>query len=225
MNLFINDVRIWLAKDNEAPLEDERYNFVIDSTKEKITKANLINHVLLKNASTEDIDTLFTFLDSVYVKNLLSITIVTSEYDTLKDHLKSKFKVIKASGGVVQKGKKILMIYRLKKWDLPKGKINKRESAEDAAVREIYEECNINVKVQDKICSTWHTYTMKKQQILKKTTWFRLKCLDDISMKPQFEEDIEKLEWMSPKEVFHVMDQSYNSVHFVIDNYYKMIKE
>ncbi len=45
---------------------------------------------------------------------------------------------------------------------------------------------------------------MKKQQILKKTTWFRMKCLDDSAMAPQLEEDIERLEWMSPKEVFHV---------------------
>ncbi len=185
MNLFINDVRIWLLKAHEAPLDVERYNFVIDSGNEKITKANLINHVLLKNASEEDIDTLFSFLDSVYVKNLLSITIVPSDFVIVKDYLKSKFKVIKAAGGVVYKGKKILMIYRLKKWDLPKGKINKKEIIEEAAARKIKEECNISVKVQNKICSTWHTYTMKKQQILKKTTWFRMKCLDDSAMAPQ----------------------------------------
>ncbi len=47
------------------------------------------------------------------------------------------------------------MIYRLKKWDLPKGKINKKEIIEEAAAREIKEECNISVKVaKTKICST-----------------------------------------------------------------------
>lgn len=222
LNLFINDVHIWLAKPGEAPLEPQRYNFVIDSKNEIITKANLINHVLLLNATQKEIDTLLSYLDSLYIKNLLSITIVAEDFTSLKDYLKSNFKVIHAAGGVVRKGKRILMIYRLKKWDLPKGKINKKESPADAAVREVEEECNVKVKVNGKICNTWHTYTMKKQNILKKTTWFSMKCKDDSEMKPQLEEDIELLNWMTPKEVFHVMDQSYNSVHYVVDNFYKI---
>ena len=33
------------------------------------------------------------------------------------------FKVVKAAGGVIEnENKQILFIYRLKKWDLPKGK-------------------------------------------------------------------------------------------------------
>ena len=53
------------------------------------------------------------------------------------------YKIIEAAGGVVFNEKnEILMIYRLKTWDLPKGKIEKGETPADAAFREVCEETN-----------------------------------------------------------------------------------
>ena len=54
------------------------------------------------------------------------------------------FDVIKAAGGlVINPNKKVLFIYRNNVWDLPKGHIEKNESTESAAVREVEEECGI----------------------------------------------------------------------------------
>ncbi|QQS63451.1 MAG: NUDIX domain-containing protein [Chitinophagaceae bacterium] len=54
------------------------------------------------------------------------------------------FKIVEAAGGIVQnENKEILFIYRRNKWDLPKGKIEKKELPENAAAREIEEETGI----------------------------------------------------------------------------------
>ncbi|MTI19599.1 NUDIX domain-containing protein, partial [Fulvivirga sp. RKSG066] len=132
-----------------------------------------------------------------------------------------KFKVIKAAGGVVRKGDKILMIYRLKKWDLPKGKLEKKEKIGEAAKREVEEECNVKVELKEKLCTTWHTYTMKRKKVIKRTTWYNMKVLKDKKMQPQVEEDIEEVRWMTPKEVYHGLQNSYKSISFVVDEYFK----
>lgn len=114
------------------------------------------------------------------------------------------------------------MIYRMKKWDLPKGKKEKGESNKDTAVREVEEECNVSVKLAGKICTTWHTYTMNKNAMLKKTRWYMMDLVDDSKMRPDTKEDIEELRWMSPKEVYHALTDSYKSINYVFERYYAL---
>jgi ADP-ribose pyrophosphatase YjhB (NUDIX family) len=109
----------------------------------------------------------------------------------------------------------------MKKWDLPKGKKETGEDYRRTAEREIKEECGVEAKVGKKICTTWHTYTMNKNNMLKKTRWYVMECIDDSKIKPQLEEDIEELRWMSQKEVFHALQNSYRSIRFVFEEYYK----
>jgi ADP-ribose pyrophosphatase YjhB (NUDIX family) len=113
------------------------------------------------------------------------------------------------------------MIYRLKKWDLPKGKKEKGENYKQTAVREVGEECSIAVKLGTKICTTWHTYTMNKRAMLKKTKWYVMDSVDDSRMKPATEEDIEETRWMSPKEVYHALEHSYKSISYVFEQFYE----
>jgi len=137
--------------------------------------------------------------------------------------------VIKAAGGLVRKKDKILMIYRMKKWDLPKGKKESGERNRQTAVREVEEECNISVKLVKRLCTTWHTYTMNKNNMLKKTRWFIMDVVDDTRSKPSTEEDIEELRWMTQeelrwmtqKEVYHALENSYKSIRFVFEEYYR----
>ena len=112
------------------------------------------------------------------------------------------------------------MIYRMKKWDLPKGKKEKAEGYKETAVREVEEECNITVKIGKKICTTWHTYTMNKRAFLKRTKWYVMDIQDDSKMKPQSAEDIEEVRWMSEKEVYHALEHSYKSINYVFERFY-----
>ena len=116
------------------------------------------------------------------------------------------------------------MIYRMKKWDLPKGKKEKGEKYRQTAAREVAEECNISVKTGAKICTTWHTYTMNKRAMLKKTRWYVMDCTDDAKMKPEAAEDIEDIRWMSRKEVYHALEHSYKSISYVFERYYEKVE-
>ena len=56
--------------------------------------------------------------------------------EELWDLFKSQFKWIEAAGGVVLNDtNEILLIYRLDKWDLPKGKLEKGEEPNEAAIK------------------------------------------------------------------------------------------
>jgi 8-oxo-(d)GTP phosphatase len=219
MIIFINDIPVHILKTDEKP-DTGKVNHTIDAANEPITQAKLIHHVWIKNVDDQDLDTILLFLNSKVPTSLLSLTISAENHASFKTYLRSKFKIVKAAGGLVRKKDKFLMIYRMKKWDLPKGKKEKGEKYKQTAVREVEEECNISVKLGFKICTTWHTYTMNKRAMLKRTRWYLMDCSDDSRMRPQEAEDIEDLRWMSPKEVYHALEHSYKSIHYVFERYY-----
>ena len=220
MNLFVNDIPVRILKANEKTLSGH-YNYEIDASKESISKAKLINHVWLHHAAIKDMDNVFDLLNSKVPTNLLSLTISINDYLGFMEYLKDRYKVIKAAGGLVRKKDKFLIIYRMKKWDLPKGKKESGERSSETAVREVEEECNVKVKLGSKICTTWHTYTMGKSNMLKKTKWYKMDLIDDSNSKPSLEEDIEELRWMTEKEVYHALENSYKSIRFVFEEYYR----
>lgn len=224
MNLFINDIPVQIVDALQKP-DKREFNTIINAENEPITRAKLLHRVWIKNAKINELEEILDVLDTTTFHGLVSLTLTVGNYEEVKSFVKNKFKIIRAAGGLVRKKDKILMIYRLKKWDLPKGKFEKGESPREAALREVEEECNIEVKLKKKICTTWHTYTMKKNRILKKTTWYAMDIIRDKEMKPQLEEDIEEVRWMTPKEVFHALDDSYKSIRFVFDKYFAQEKE
>lgn len=219
MVLFINDIRVTIYEPGEQPAVGQ-VNHTIDAQADAITPAKLIHHVWVQNASEKHIALLLELLNSKVPLNVLSLFITVQNYDAIKAFLRSKFKIVRAAGGLVRKKDKFLMIYRLKKWDLPKGKKEKGETYKETAVREIEEECNVSVKLGEKLCTTWHTYTMNKKAMLKKTRWYIMDVVDDSKMAPMKEEDIEEVRWMNPKEVYHSLQNSYKSINYVFEEYY-----
>jgi 8-oxo-(d)GTP phosphatase len=220
MNLFVNDIPVKVLPPSEKP-ESGHFNVEIDASKEIITKAKLLHHVWISHATIKEMDLIFDLINSKVPINLLSLAITINDYEAFKQYLKGKYKVIKAAGGLIRKKDKFLMIYRMKKWDLPKGKKESGEKSVETAVREVEEECNVSVRLGSKICTTWHTYTMNKSNMLKRTKWYEMDLIDDSNSKPSTEEDIEELRWMTEKEVYHALENSYKSIRFVFEEYYK----
>jgi 8-oxo-dGTP pyrophosphatase MutT (NUDIX family) len=109
-------------------------------------------------------------------------------------------------------------MYRRKKWDLPKGKLDKGENSKEAAVREIEEETGVKAVISDKVCTTWHTYSLNNSRILKKTKWYVLDCTDDSSMRPQLDEQIEKLTWLTQVEGQAILVNSFSSIRYVVES-------
>lgn len=223
MNLFVNDIPVMILKPGRKP-EAGNFNHAIDAAAEEVTKAKLINHVWVSNASLADMDLILDLINSKVPIHLISLYVTVKDYDSIKSYLRKKYKVVKASGGLIRKKEKFLMIYRMKKWDLPKGKKESNEKYKETAVREVMEECGVQVKLGAKICTTWHTYTMNKNNMLKKTRWYIMELVDDSKMKPAAEEDIEELRWMTEKEVYHALENSYKSIRFVFEEYYNRQK-
>lgn len=221
MIIFINDIPVRILNASQEP-DSGRITHIVDAATEPLTQARLIHHVWVKNVESKHLDVLLAFLNSKVPTDILSLVISVKDYDSLKEYLRRKFKVVKAAGGLVRKKEKFLMIYRLKKWDLPKGKKEKGERYKETAVREVGEECNITVKLGRKICTTWHTYTMNKNAMIKKTRWYVMDVIDDARIRPALEEDIEEARWMSQKEVYHALEHSYKSISHVFEQYYEM---
>ncbi|MCH8233560.1 MAG: NUDIX hydrolase [Bacteroidetes bacterium] len=218
MIVFFNDIPLYIINKTDNP-DPEHYQVHINIGKEALIPEKLIHNVLVTGAGKKDIDKIIELLEENVFNQVISITIAVNNYIAAKDYLKSHFRIVNAAGGVVRKGDKILMIYRLKKWDLPKGKLDTGEKPRKGAVREVEEECNIKVEAGKKICNTWHTYSLNGKKILKKTNWYAMECMDDSNMKPQKDENIEEVKWLKTKDLFHGLKDSYRSVRYVFQKF------
>lgn len=202
-------------------IDREHYDLIIDAEKEKIRYDNLIDDVLIRKGSLADIMEFYKFLSSDKNKKLDSLTCKVHDYKKAVKDFKKEFKIVEAAGGIVTKRDKYLFIYRLKKWDLPKGKLEKKENVKVAAVREVEEECNVKVKLGPKVCKTWHTYTRNGKNHLKKTSWYHMTLEEDGKMKPQKEEGIEKVIWVNKVEVRTVLLNTYRSIRYVMKKFHE----
>lgn len=130
------------------------------------------------------------------------------------------FKVIEAAGGLVKNKKgEYLFIFRNGKWDLPKGKIEKGEGIETAAIREVEEECGVGkLKIVKELESTYHTYHVEEKAILKRTYWFEMLCEDESNLVPQLEEGITEVKWLPKNDLQQVLDNTYESIKEVLKN-------
>ena len=220
--IFVNDIPISFKKLNNLKFRKEDFDTHIDGSS-GIVPLKLFSRVLIYDSTIDTIADLLKKMTNKKFKKIYSITVTLKDYKNVLRELKKMFKVIKAGGGVVKNDDgKILFIYRLKKWDLPKGKKEKGESIRECAKREVEEETKVKVECFQKITSTWHTYTKKKKFILKKTSWFVMKSLDDSKMKPQKKEKIEKVEWMKEGVIKEILLNSYRTLNHVMDKDSKM---
>ncbi|GAB3901090.1 hypothetical protein GCM10028803_25150 [Larkinella knui] len=224
MTIFIDDRPIHLkgskkaAKLQDAALDNHvDYDRIIDARLDGLKLGMLKGHLLVLNATPITIEKLVTLLNNYEMGELSSVTMVAVDKTAVEDKFKSMYKIVKAAGGVVFKEDKMLLIFRRGKWDLPKGKLDGDESSRVAALREVEEETGVVAALENRICTTWHTYTINGSRILKKTKWYHMNCIDDVRMKPQTDEDIERLEWMDQKQTALALTNSFSSIRFVIE--------
>jgi 8-oxo-dGTP pyrophosphatase MutT (NUDIX family) len=139
----------------------------------------------------------------------------------LKKAFYKKFTIVQAAGGLVlNEDKKILMIFRRGKWDLPKGKLDEGESLEDCAVREVQEETGLSkVKLKSPLMITYHTYHEGTRFILKESHWYNMTASGAEQLVPQTEEGIEEIKWVSAAEVKKLYPDCFPSVVDVIEKF------
>jgi 8-oxo-dGTP pyrophosphatase MutT (NUDIX family) len=125
--------------------------------------------------------------------------------------IKNSMKMIKAAGGLVNnEDNQYLFIFRNGKWDLPKGKLDPGETPKIAAIREVEEECGIQInKLGLKICNTYHIYEMNDERILKKTSWYRMRAVNQQELIPQLDEGITDARWLAPGDLMMIRQNTY----------------
>lgn len=130
------------------------------------------------------------------------------------EEFKACFTVIEAGGGVVlnEKGE-FLTIYRNGVWDLPKGKLEKGEDFQGAALREVKEETGLpGIQLIEPLVSTYHTYHLKGKWILKKTKWNEMLYKGSAEPVLQAGEGITDYRWVLPGNTGFIRENSYASI-------------
>ena len=147
-----------------------------------------------------------------------AVTLYGQNVEQLFLDFANHYQHIEAAGGLVRnEGGDILVIYRKGVWDLPKGKIDKGEKPEEAAVREVQEETGLQaVSVKVPLMNTFHTYRQKSgRRVLKKTYWYIMEA-EDQELSPQAEEDIEEDIWQHPRTFLSEADPIYGNIRDVV---------
>jgi len=139
------------------------------------------------------------------------------EEKLLKNFLKKLPNVIAGGGKVYNEEGKILFIYRNNKWDLPKGKVEGKETIEETAIREVEEETKVKkLKITKPLPTTYHIFKRRGRYRIKITYWFEMSTNSQGKLKPQKKEGITKTKWLGKKKVKKALENSYANIKLLV---------
>lgn len=167
-----------------------------------------------------DTDELYRLISSFQEdKSMSSINIYGPDIKHLWRIFRIYFTEVEAAGGLVKHSSgKYLFIERRGKWDLPKGHIEKGESPENCALREVNEECSITGLIIIKpLEPSYHTYSWEGISYLKKTHWFLMDYQGDLISEPQVSEGITNVAWLFPDEISQIKSLAWLSLADLIN--------
>lgn len=131
--------------------------------------------------------------------------------------LKRRMRWVRAAGCVVHDDAgNMLLILRNGRWDLPKGKVEPGETLLQAALREVEEETGIAPLPTTRYplpIKTYHTFNLYGGWHLKQTSWFDAHVAGrKPGGKPQGEEGITEVVWVTPGEWYRRLQGSYGTL-------------
>ena len=125
--------------------------------------------------------------------------------------------VIAGGGKALNAHDEILFIYRNNKWDLPKGKIEGKESIEETAIREVEEETGVNgLKISKELSTTYHIFKRNGKHKIKITYWFEMKTKFNGKLFPQKNEGITKVKWFNHEDSQKALKNSYANIKILV---------
>lgn len=130
-----------------------------------------------------------------------------------------KKKIVAAGGLVTNSTGELLLIFRKKKWDLPKGKCEDGESIEECAIREVQEETGLqNLNMKGFVGKTYHEYYEKwiSEHVIKETWWFAMNVTENSKFIPQTEEDIEEVIWANEAKLKQCLQNTFPNIISII---------
>lgn len=153
-------------------------------------------------------------IKKVNKRKLFYVNLYHEKEEKLLKHLFKKLPVVVAGGGMVlNQQKEVLFIFRNGRWDLPKGKIEKGESIEEGAIREVEEETGVkNLKISKFLEKTYHVFQRKGKYRLKVTHWYEMKTDYIGELIPEEKEGIEKVKWKNKEKSRKALKKSYANI-------------
>lgn len=153
---------------------------------------------------------------------LIYVNLYHHDESKLLKLLLKKMKVVTAAGGMVFNPKKeILFIYRNNRWDLPKGKTEKKESIQDSAIREVEEETGVQgLVIKRFITRTYHVFKRKGKLRLKETYWYEMYTEYDGELVPEVKEGIKKAKWKNFEKSQKALKKSYANIKMLFPEKY-----
>lgn len=139
-------------------------------------------------------------------------------FEKLKAQFFKHFHLVQAAGGLVKNNKgEFLIMLRRGKWDLPKGKLDKHETLETCAKREVEEETGLHkVKIIKPVEITYHTYDQFGKHNLKECHWYEMKASADEKLIPQTEEDITEILWAKKEDLSKYIANTFPTIEKVL---------
>tara|TARA_R110001583_G_C5575179_1_gene402433 strand:- start:90 stop:671 length:582 start_codon:yes stop_codon:yes gene_type:complete len=150
--------------------------------------------------------------------SLKEVRLIHKNKDKLLKKLLKKLPNVVAGGGKVKNEKgEILFIYRNDKWDLPKGKIEGKETIENTALREVTEETGVNgLEIVKPLETTYHIFKRNGRHRIKVTYWFEMKTSFNGDLYAQENEGITKVEWLNQEQTNKALENSYANIKLLI---------
>lgn len=181
---------------------------------------------LEKTLGYENVTSLEIALDLLENTSVKELNVFGENIDEIWSEFQKLFRIIEAAGGIVNNSAgEILFIKRLGKWDLPKGKMEKGESREESAVREIEEETGLtNVELVKFINTTYHIYVERNgDKVLKCTHWFEMNFYGEDTSKPQIEEGITEVAWKNAVQIEdEVFPSTFKNIKLIVKEFRNM---
>ena len=163
--------------------------------------------------------TVTSLLKALKSKQVSRLYLYHPKRDKLEKHFFKFFPKVEAAGGlVVHQDGRYLFIYRNNKWDLPKGKIEKKEVLIETAVREVIEETGVaDLIITKPLPITYHLYKANGKLKLKLTHWFLMKTNYKGPLMPQIEENIQKAVWVEEQQIQALFENAYENIKIVVN--------
>ncbi|TYA59684.1 NUDIX hydrolase [Formosa maritima] len=140
-----------------------------------------------------------------------------NENKLLKKFLKKLPNVIAGGGKAYNEKGEILFIYRNDKWDLPKGKAEKREAIEKTAIREVEEETGVKgLQITKPLETTYHIFRRNGRNRIKITYWFEMRTTYAGKLEPQEDEGITKVAWLDKEKTLQALENSYANIKALV---------
>ncbi|MDD5832061.1 MAG: NUDIX hydrolase [Clostridiales bacterium] len=130
-------------------------------------------------------------------------------------------------GGVVIYRSKVLLLYknyksRYEGWVLPKGTVEKGESHEETALREVREESGAEADIVEFIGSNSYSFTVPEDRVEKEVYWYLMKGRSYYS-KPQAEEYFRDSGFYKYHEAIHLL--KFDNEREILEKAYEVFRQ